>query len=68
MTFFEMILKNGKEREREGNQTAGEKMGAKGRDWMIKEYSWPHIANKMSLIYDWVTDNNEETNGLILKN
>ena len=32
MTFFEMILKNGKEREREGNQTAGEKMGAKGRE------------------------------------
>lgn len=44
------------------------KMGSKGRDWMIKEYSWPHIANKMSLIYDWVTDNNEETNGIILKN
>jgi glycosyltransferase involved in cell wall biosynthesis len=44
------------------------KMGEKGRDWMINEYSWNYIANKMSNMYDWVVNDNENTNEFILKN
>jgi glycosyltransferase involved in cell wall biosynthesis len=31
-------------------------MGARGREWMIRDYSWAKIGNQMSAVYEWVTD------------
>ncbi len=43
-------------------------MGEKGRDWMINEFSWNIIAKKMSIMYDWVVNDNDNTYEFILKN
>jgi glycosyltransferase involved in cell wall biosynthesis len=31
-------------------------MGARGRAWMIEEYSWPDIGRKMAETYRWLID------------
>jgi glycosyltransferase involved in cell wall biosynthesis len=29
-------------------------MGARGRDWMERDFSWPHIAEKTQTTFEWL--------------
>jgi glycosyltransferase involved in cell wall biosynthesis len=31
-----------------------ESMGRRGRAWMEKDYSWPHVADEMKSVYQWL--------------
>lgn len=30
-------------------------MGSRGRDWMLKDYSWDHVGQEMFMAYQWLT-------------
>ena len=34
-------------------------MGAKGRDWMIRDFSWDRVAREMVATYRWLIDNGD---------
>ena len=31
-------------------------MGRRGRDWMQREFAWPHLAGQMAATYRWLLD------------
>lgn len=34
-------------------------MGSRGRDWMLREYSWSSVGSKMSITYRWLKNRSE---------
>jgi len=42
-------------------------MGAKGRVWMSREFSWNGIGEKLSLAYEWICHGGEIPDGVIVE-
>lgn len=38
------------------DSAALQQMGARGREWMRRDFSWPAIAQEMARVYDWLKD------------
>jgi glycosyltransferase involved in cell wall biosynthesis len=37
-------------------------MGARGRQWMSREFAWPSVAERMVALYGWILGRNERPN------
>lgn len=40
-------------------------MGLRGRDWMIRDFSWPGIGQRMGAVYDWMLGEGTATDDII---